>query len=245
MGKNANQGNDVSSVRALTFDVFGTVVDWRSTIIRECTLLGNSKGIDRDWSRFADAWRGGYAPAMNLVRTGELPWATIDSLHRIVLERMLEEFDIQGLGESEKDHLNRAWHRLEPWEDSIDGLNRLRKRYIVATLSNGNVALLVNMAKYAGLPWDCILSSELAGHYKPDEEVYLKAAELLGLRPEQIMMVAAHRDDLEAAKALGFKTAYVSRPLEFGPDGKTDETTDMPFDITARDFNDLARKLGA
>ncbi|MEQ9618164.1 MAG: haloacid dehalogenase type II [Deltaproteobacteria bacterium] len=240
-----NKRNELSSIKALTFDVFGTVVDWRSTIIRECKLLGNSKGIEADWDRFADAWRAGYAPAMNLVRTGELRWTTIDSLHRMVLERLLEEFNIRGLSESEKDHLNRAWHRLEPWEDSIAGLNKLRKLYIVATLSNGNMSLLVNMAKHADLPWDCILSSELAGRYKPDREVYLKAAELLGLRLEQVMMVAAHRDDLKAAKALGFKTAYVSRPLEFGPGGKTDETTDMPFDITARDFNELALKMGA
>ncbi len=247
MNKNdtANKKIDTSAVKALTFDVFGTVVDWRSSIIRECSLLGKSKGIEADWPRFADSWRAGYAPAMNRVRTGELPWMSIDSLHRMVLEKLLQQFGIEGLSESEKDDLNRAWHRLTPWPDSVEGLERIRKRYVTATLSNGNISLLVNMAKYAGLTWDCVLSSELANHYKPDKEVYLTAAGLLGLEPENVMMVAAHTDDLLAAKALGFKTAFVWRPLEFGPPGETEEKEEMPFDIVARDFNDLAEKLGA
>lgn len=236
---------DFTSVRALTFDVFGTVVDWRSSIIRECSELGKSKGIEADWSRFADLWRAGYAPAMNRVRTGELPWMNIDSLHRMVLEKLLDKFGIRGLSESEIDGLNRAWHRLEPWVDSKGGLERLRKRFIIATLSNGNVSLLVNMAKHSGLIWDCVLSSELAGHYKPDKEVYMTAAKLLGLGPENIMMVAAHVYDLEAAKALGFKTALVWRPLEFGHEKVTELNDEMPFDIIARDFNDLADRLGA
>ena len=235
---------DISEVRALTFDVFGTVVDWRSSIIRECSLLGKSKGIEADWSRFADSWRGGYAPAMNMVRTGELPWMSIDSLHRMVLDRLLGEYGIEGLSESEKDNLNRAWHRLDPWPDSVEGIERIRKGYIAATLSNGNISLLVDMAKHARIPWDCILSSELSGHYKPDKEVYLTAAGLLGLKPGNVMMAAAHTDDLLAARALGFKTAFVSRPLEFGPSGRAEETEGMPFDIIARDFLDLADKLG-
>jgi 2-haloacid dehalogenase len=235
---------DFSSIRALTFDVFGTVVDWRTSIIRECTELGEREGISADWAAFADKWRGGYAPAMDQVRRGEIPWASIDELHRMVLERLLDEFNITELTEDEKVHLNKAWHRLSPWPDSLEGLLRLKEKYIVATLSNGNISLLVNMAKHSGLIWDCILSSELAKHYKPDKEVYLTAASLLDLEPEQIMMAAAHRDDLEAASALGLKTAYISRPLEFGPEGKTDETQDMPFDIIARDILDLARKLG-
>ena len=236
--------NNLSTVKALTFDVFGTVVDWRSSVIRECTELGRREGIIADWASFADKWRGGYAPAMDQVRKGELSWKSIDELHRMVLERLLEEFNITELTEDEKVHLNKAWHRLTPWADSAEGLLRLKEKYIVATLSNGNVSLLVNMAKYSGLPWDCILSSELAKHYKPDKEVYLTAASLLDLKPEQIMMAAAHRDDLEAARALGFKTAYISRPLEFGPEGKTDEIEDMPFDIIASDILDLAQKLG-
>ncbi|HVY55111.1 MAG TPA: haloacid dehalogenase type II, partial [Thermodesulfobacteriota bacterium] len=223
----------------------GTVVDWRSSIIRELSALGTSKNIKADWERFADAWRGGYAPAMNMVRTGELPWTSIDSLHRMVLDRLLDEFGIDGLPENEKDNLNRAWHRLEPWPDSAAGIDRIRKRYIAATLSNGNVSLLVNMAKHAGLNWDCILSSELAGHYKPDKEVYLTAARLLGLEPGNVMMVAAHADDLLAARSFGLKTAFVRRSLEFGPSGKPDDPTNMPFDIVANDFLDLADKMGA
>jgi len=236
--------NNLSTVKALTFDVFGTVVDWRTSIIRECTELGKREGIIADWASFADKWRGGYAPAMDQVRRGEVPWKSIDELHRMVLERLLDEFNITELTEDEKVHLNKAWHRLTPWPDSVEGLLRLKEKYIVATLSNGNISLLVNMAKHSGLPWDCILSSELAKHYKPDKEVYLTAASLLDLEPEQIMMCAAHRDDLEAASALGLKTAYISRPLEFGPEGKTDETQEMPFDIIARDILDLAQKLG-
>ncbi len=236
--------NNLSTVKALTFDVFGTVVDWRSSVIRECAELGRREGIIADWASFADKWRGGYAPAMDQVRKGELSWKSIDELHRMVLERLLDEFNITELTEDEKVHLNKAWHRLSPWPDSVEGLLRLKEKYIVTTLSNGNISLLVNMAKHSGLLWDCILSSELAKHYKPDKEVYLTAASLLDLEPKEIMMAAAHRDDLEAASALGLKTAYISRPLEFGPDGKTDETQDMPFDIVARDILDLAEKLG-
>ena len=236
---------DPSSVKALTFDVFGTVADWRSSIIREATQLGQSKGIKADWARFADAWRAGYGPAMDRVRRGELPWTNLDALHRMILDRLLTEFGITGLSEAEKDQLNRVWHRLTPWPDAVGGLTRLRRRFIVATLSNGNVALLTNMAKNAGLPWDCILSSELAKRYKPNKEVYQMAADLLGLRPEQVMMVAAHKGDLRAARAVGFQTAFVPRPLEFGPDRKPDVTPDPSFDVVASDFNDLADQLGA
>ena len=172
---------DAASIKALTFDVFGTVVDWRGSVIREGRQLGKAKGIKLNWSRFADAWREGYAPAMDQVRRGELPWTNIDSLHRMVLERLLNEFGVSGLSDAEKDHFSRAWHRLKPWPDAVRGLKRLRKKFTLATLSNGNIALLTNMAKHAGLPWDCILSSELARHYKPDREVYLTAANLLGL----------------------------------------------------------------
>jgi 2-haloacid dehalogenase len=244
-GKNEKPKIDASSIKALTFDVFGTVFDWRGTIIRECTFIGKSKGINLDWDKFADAWRAGYAPAMNRVRHGDLPWMNIDSLHRFILDQLLKDFNIVGLDEEEKDHLNRVWHRLEPWPDAIEGLQRLRKRFIVATLSNGNVSLLVNLAKNAGLTWDCILSAELARHYKPDKEVYLTAADLLGLRPEEVMMVAAHPDDLEASRAVGFKTAFVSRPLEFGPGHEPVKVSQSSVDLIASDFNDLADKLGA
>ena len=233
---------NLSNVRALTFDVFGTVVDWRGTIIREGEQLGSAKGIEVDWAEFADRWRAGYAPAMARVRSGELPWTRIDALHRMILDGLLDDFGITGLSEHEIDAWNRVWHRLAPWPDSVAGLTRLRKRFIVATLSNGNVALLVNMARHSGLSWDCILSAELMRRYKPDPETYLGAADLLGLRPEEVMMVAAHKGDLRAAQAVGLRTAFVARPHEFGPD--VDVAPESDFDVNAADIEDLASKLG-
>jgi 2-haloacid dehalogenase len=235
---------DAPDIDALTFDVFGTVVDWRGSIIREGALWTRERGWEVDWAAFADRWRGGYGPSMNRVRTGELPWRTIDELHRMVLEELLPEFGLTGLSEEEIDEMNRVWHRLMPWPDTVGGLNRLRARYLTVTLSNGNVSLLANMAKNAGLPWDVILSAELSGHYKTDPEVYLIAADLLDLPPERIMMVAAHKGDLRAAGALGFKTAFVPRPLERGPDGNVDVEPDPQFDYHATEFLDLARQLG-
>ena len=234
----------MEGVRALTFDVFGTVVDWRSTIIREGRELGRRKGLERDWERFADDWRAGYGPAMNRVRRGELPWTKIDDLHRMILDELVERYDID-LNEEEAAELNRVWHRLDPWPDAVEGLSRLKRKYVIATLSNGNVALLVNMAKHAGLPWDAVLSSELAMQYKPDLEVYRKAAELLDLEPRQVMMVAAHKGDLRAAAKAGMRTAYVPRPLEHGPGDDRDLSPDRDFDVVARDFVELAEKLGA
>ena len=233
----------LADVEAMTFDVFGTVVDWRTSIIREGQVLSLEKGFDLDWERFADAWRSGYGPAMNRVRTGELPWLKIDRLHRLILDDLLVEYDFPAMSEEEIDHLNRVWHRLIPWPDTVRGLGRLKAKFVLATLSNGNVSLLTNMAKNAGLPWDVILSAELAGHYKTDPEVYIKAAELLSLPHERIMMVAAHKGDLRAAGALGFKTAFVTRPLEYGPDRDIDTTPDPAFDVNATDFLDLATQL--
>jgi 2-haloacid dehalogenase len=227
----------------LTFDVFGTVVDWRSTIIREGQALGARKELVVDWEAFADAWRAGYGPSMNRVRQGELPWTNIDGLHRLILDELLARFGIEGLSEAEVDDLNRVWHRLEPWPEAIAGLERLRERYILASLSNGNVALLVNMAKRAGLPWDCVLSSELARHYKPDPEVYRLAARLLGLEPQQVMMVAAHNGDLLAAQAVGYRTAFVLRATEYGPGQTTNLEADPRIDVVAADFSDLADQL--
>jgi 2-haloacid dehalogenase len=234
----------LAAVKALTFDTFGTVVDYRSSIIAEGQALGRNKGLTVDWAQFADAWRAGYAPAMNRVRQGELPWTKLDRLHRMTLERLLVDFKITGLTESEKDHLNRVWHRLKPWPDAVGGLTRLKKKFIIGPLSNGNVALLTNMAKHAGLPWDCILGAEVARHYKPDKEAYLTAAELLDLPPAEIMMVAAHQADLAAAHSLGFKIAFVPRPKE-GPNGEKNLVPDPRWDIVATDFNALAAKLGA
>ena len=232
-----------SEVKALTFDVFGTVVDWYSSIVAEGEKFGDTHGIDIDWTQFALKWRAGYGPAMNKVRHGELPWQNIDALHRLILNDLLDEFEIVDLSEAEKDHLNRVWHRLKPWPDAVNGLRRLRKRYIIATLSNGNIALLTNMAKFGELPWDCILSAELTHHYKPDPEVYETAAALLGLAPSEVMMVAAHPGDLRASQAVGFQTVLVPRPLEYGP-GRVQEVTAHPSDIVASDFNELADLLG-
>ena len=234
-----------NSVKALTFDVFGTVVDWYGSIIREGQLLAANKGYDVDWEKFAVSWRAGYGPAMNKVRNGEMPWTKIDDLHRMILDDLVEEYNLTGMSEAELVHFNEAWHRLSPWPDTVSGLNKLKSKYVIATLSNGNVSLLTHMAKNGGLPWDAVLSAELSGHYKPDPEAYLKAADLLSLKPEQVMMVAAHPGDLRAAARTGLKTAYVIRPLERGPGRPVNRNPDGEFDYTAEDFNDLARQLGA
>ncbi len=232
-------------IRALIFDVFGTVVDWRGSIIRECRALGRQKKIAVDWDGFADAWRAGYQPAMARVRSGELPWMNIDQLHRMILDGLLAKFGIDGLTEDEIDDLNRAWHRLDPWPDARRGLALLRRHYVIATLSNGNVALLVNMAKHGRLPWDAVLSAELFRHYKPDPQAYLGAAAMLGFEPSEVMMVAAHKDDLRAAQACGLAAAFVRRPREKGPKVKVDVTPEKDFDFNAKDFVDLARRMSA
>ena len=231
------------AVRALVFDVFGTVVDWRGSIIAEGERLNRERNLAVDWARLADAWRGQYRPSMARVARGEVPWANLDALHRRSLDELRPAFGLAGLDEAATDDLNRVWHRLRPWPDSVAGMARLRARHILGTLSNGNVALLVNMAKGAGLPWDVIFSAELVRAYKPDPIVYRSAADLLGLRPEQVMLVAAHQQDLRAAGAVGLRTAFVTRPLEFGPDNPPDLTPDPAFDLVATDFLDLARQL--
>jgi len=227
-------------VSALLFDVFGTVVDWRSSVAAEVRELG----WPVDPAAFADAWRAGYVPAMREVRDGRLPWTNIDGLHRRILDDLLAE---RGLAppETEVVELNRVWHRLAPWPDSVAGLSRLKVRFPVCTLSNGNVSLLLDMARHAGLPWDAIFSAELFGHYKPDPEAYLGACRLLDLAPQQVLMVAAHPSDLRAAAACGLKTAYVPRPMERGPGGRMESWTPGEFDLVAEDFLALAGALGA
>lgn len=237
---------DFSRVKALVFDTFGTVVDWRTSVSQQVQELASRKGLTIDGIKFADTWRGGYQPAMNRVRTGELPWTKLDRLHRMILDKLLVDFGIAGrLSESEVDTLNHAWHRLRPWPDSVSGLTRLKKKFIIAPLSNGNISLMTELAKFGGLPWDCILGAELARHYKPDREVYQSAADFLDLKLDEVMMVAAHLGDLGAAKGVGLRTAFVTRPMEFGPDGHPDLQPNASVDIAARDFNDLATKLGA
>jgi 2-haloacid dehalogenase len=234
----------LAGVKALVFDVFGTVVDWRTSVTREVEALAKRQGLTIDGAKFADAWRAGYGPSMNRVRTGELPWTKLDALHRMTLDKILVDFGITSLSEAEKDALNRSWHRLRPWPDSVAGLTRLKKKFIIAPLSNGNIGLMTDMAKHAGLPWDCILGAELVRHYKPDREVYQSAADFLGLQPADVMMVAAHLGDLRAAKSVGLKTAFVTRPQEYGPNGKPDRSPDASVDVSAKDFNDLASQIG-
>jgi 2-haloacid dehalogenase len=235
----------IPDVKALIFDVFGTVVDWRGSIIEQCENFGRVKGIEADWPAFADAWRGRYRPYMNKVRTGELPWTNLDALHRMGLEEVLNEFEISGLSDDEKAEMNFFWHRLRPWADSVPGLYRLKNKYIIAPMSNGNIRLMTDMAKNGGIPWDCILGAEVARHYKPDPESYLTAVELLGMRPEQVVMTAAHQPDLLSAQKTGVKTAFVPRPMEHGPDRTPDPTPDPSFNVVASSFVDLAAKVGA
>ena len=235
----------LADVKALVFDVFGTVVDWRSAVSREVRQLGARKGLTIDGDKFADAWRAGYGPSMNRVRRGKLPWTRLDDLHRMTLETLLPQFGLTSLTADERTALNRAWHRLDAWPDTVAGLTRLKKRFTIAPLSNGNIALMTDLAKHAGLPWDCVLGAELVRHYKPDHEVYESAADFLTLPRGEVMMVAAHLGDLRAAKAAGLKTAFVTRPLEYGPGGKPDLAGDASVDVTSKDFNDLARALGA
>jgi len=238
--------SEIAGIQALCFDVFGTVVDWRASLIAEAEALGARKGVAADWARLVDAWRAGYQPAMDRVRSGELPWTPLDALHRMTLDRLLAEHGIAGLDEADRAALNLGWHRLRPWPDAVPGLTRLKRKYIIATLSNGNVRLLVDMAKWAGLPWDTVLSAELVQRYKPDPATYRAAITFLGMGdPGAVMMVAAHNGDLAHARSHGMKTAFVPRPAEYGPQQSRDLRPEHDFTIIARDFEDLAAQLGA
>ncbi len=232
------------TVKAMVFDVFGSVVDWRGSIIRDLTRWGEQQGVQADWALLADKWRGLYQPQMERVRTGARPWTILDVLHRESLDQLLPEFGLAHLTESQRDHVNRVWHRLDAWPDSIAGLGRLKCRYIIGPLSNGNVALLTNMAKYAGLPWDAILSTELYRAYKPQPAAYLGVANILGLQPAEVMLCAAHNNDLGAARAAGLKTAFWPRQTEHGPGQTGDLTAAESWDIVALDIRDLATQMG-
>jgi 2-haloacid dehalogenase len=234
-----------TNVKALLFDVFGTVVDWRTSLIDNFTKWGNAKGIDGDWTGLVDAWRGAYMPSMDEVRKHpDRGFVILDDLQRQSVEPLAAKLGITGLTSADFDYLTRGWHSLEPWPDSVSGLTRLKKNFIISPLSNGNVALLTNMAKHAGLPWDLVLSAEIFKHYKPDPETYLGAAKILSLRPEQVMLVAAHNNDLAAAKAVGLKTAFVPRPTEYGPLQNRDFGPEGEWDFVVNDLNDLADRLG-
>ena len=231
------------AVKALFFDVFGTVVDWRTSIARETEAILKPLGYTLDWLAFAEAWRGEYQPAMEEIRAGRIPFSRLDVLHRRNLERVLPRFGVGGLTEEVLRDLNKAWHRLDAWPDSTPGLVRLKRRFLLAPVSNGNIALMVGLARRNGFPWDAILGAEVAGDYKPKPRVYLAAAEAFGLEPGECMMVAAHSNDLAAAAACGLRTTHVARPNEYGP-GKGEPAPTVPVDYAARSFEDLADKLG-
>ena len=230
---------------AIVFDTFGTVVDWRGSLIAELTAFGRERGIEADWPALVDAWRGAYHPSMDRVRKGEQKWTILDDLHRASLDQLVRDFGIEGLSEADLRHINRGWHRLKPWPDSVPGLTRLKRKFIIGPLSNGNVGLLTNMAKHAGLPWDVIFGSDLFGHYKPDPETYLGVARLLGLEPSQVMMAAAHNSDLGHARRVGLMTAFFPRPNEYGPNQTRDFTAEQDWDVVAADIEDLAAQLDA
>ena len=235
-------------VKALVFDTFGTVVDWRGSIIAEGQAWRAGKGDARhsaiDWARFADRWRDGYGPAMEKVRKGDLPWTKLDDLHRMLLNDLVREFNMNGLSEAEIDHWNKVWHRLKPWPDASRGLKRLKRRYVIATLSNGNTRLLIDLAKNGDLPWDSVFSSETFHHYKPDPEMYLGAAEVLDVKPSEVMMVASHKHDLRSAAKYGLKTAFIKRPHEYGRNNNPDLASEAEFTANAESFLDLADQLG-
>ena len=230
---------DPDAVQLLVFDIFGTVVDWHGSICNEMQSLHPS--VDGD--AFARAWRAGYQPAMAQVRTGAQGWTLLDDLHRMILDQILPQFGLEYLGESQRRQLNRVWHRLDAWADAVEGLTRLKTRYTISSLSNGNIGLLTNMAKRAGLPWDCVLSAEVFHAYKPDPAVYLGAARVFELRPDQVMLVAAHHDDLAAARACGLRTAYIERPLEFGAQHVKDVSPQAGNDLHCANLLELARVL--
>lgn len=229
------------SVQVLAFDIFGTVVDWHGSIVREMARLHPQ--VDGD--AFARAWREGYRPAMARVMRGELGWTRIDDLHRMILDNILPRFGLADMGEAQRADLNRVWHRLDPWPDSVEGLVRLKRRYTLCTLSNGNIGLLADMAKRAGLPWDCILSAEVFRAYKPDPATYLGVAQVFDLRPGQVMLVAAHHDDLAGARGCGLRTAYIERPFEFGPAHPKDVGPQAGNDLHCASLLALADTLGA
>jgi 2-haloacid dehalogenase len=229
---------------AIVFDTFGSVVDWRGSLIADLSAYGGKRGITADWTALVDAWRAAYHPSMDRVRNGDVPWTKLDDLHRGSLDMLVEKFGIKGLTEADLHQINLGWHRLNGWPDAVAGLTRLKRRFIIGPLSNGNVALLTKMAKHAGLPWDMVFGSDLFHHYKPDPETYLGVAKLLDLAPGEVMMAAAHNGDLAHARECGLMTAFWPRPTEYGPHQKRDYTAEQDWDVVAKDIEDLAAQLG-
>jgi 2-haloacid dehalogenase len=230
--------------KVIVFDVFGSVVDWRSSLIADLSAYGAAKGIAADWPKLVDSWRAAYHPSMDRVRKGELPWTKLDDLHRMSLDKLVAEHGIAGLTEDDLVHINKGWHRLNPWADSVRGLARLKTRFIIGPLSNGNVSLLLNMAKHAGLPWDMVFGSDIFRHFKPDPESYLGVAGMMGLEPGEVMLAAAHNNDLAAARNCGLMTAFWPRPKEYGPLQRKDYGADQDWDVVAADIEGLASALG-
>ena len=239
-----SQGN-ADSVEVLLFDVFGTVVDWRTSLQRWLQGFGRENKLQADWSALVDDWRAAYQPSMERVRQGERPYVTLDVLHRESLDVLLENYGLRGMLESDTREMARAWRWLDPWRDSVAGLTRLKRDYVIGTLSNGGLGLLVDMAKFAGLPWDVVLSADLFQHYKPDPAVYLGAADLLARPTKAVMLVAAHNYDLAAARSHGYRTAFVARPTEYGPRQRKDFGPEDAWDYVASSLEELAEKLGA
>ena len=231
--------------KVIVFDTFGTVVDWRGSLIADLTKFGETRGVAADWPALVDAWRASYHPSMDRVRKGELPWTKLDGLHRASLDQLVAQFGIKGLTEADLAHMNLGWHRLHGWPDSVPGLTRLKKKFIIGPLSNGNVSLLLNMAKFAGIPWDMIFGSDLFGHFKPDPETYLGVARMMDLEPGEVMMAAAHNGDLGSARKCGLMTAFFPRPGEYGPNQKRDYAAEQDWDVVAANIEDLATQLGA
>ena len=232
------------TVKAMVFDTFGSVVDWRGSITRDLTRWGQENGFSADWTAFAVKWRSMYQPSMEAVRNGTRAWTILDVLHRESLEILLKEFGLDAMTEAQRVHVNKAWHRLDGWPDSVAGLSRLKSKYIIAPLSNGNISLLTDIAKYTGLPWDLNLSTEVFKCYKPQPQSYLGVCHALQLEPGEVMMCAAHNDDLLAARHAGLKTAFWPRPTEHGPEQKTNLIALHDFDIVAKDIRDLATQMG-
>lgn len=235
----------MQDLKAILFDTFGTVVDWRGSLIADLAAYGQGRGITADWPAFVDAWRAAYHPSMERVRKGELPWTKLDDLHRRTLEELVRRFGLAGLTEADLSQLNRLWHRLRGWPDASPGLHRLKRRFVIAPLSNGNLSLLLDMARYADLPWDTVFGSDVFRHYKPDPETYLGACTLLDLPPARVMMTAAHQRDLAAARAQGLRTCFIPRPTEYGPERHGETEATEAWDVIAADLEDLAHRLGA
>ncbi|WMY11786.1 haloacid dehalogenase type II [Paraburkholderia phenoliruptrix] len=235
---------DLGNVKAIVFDTFGTVVDWRSSIINDLSAWGGGRGLDADWPKLVDRWRALYEPQKDRVRKGEIPWTNLDELHLDALKTLLPEIGLGGLRSDDISHINKVWHRLKGWPEASQALVRLKSRFIIGPLSNGNVALLVDMAKHAGLPWDAIFSCELFRHYKPHPSTYLGVCQQLYLQPEEVMMCAAHNYDLRAARAVGLRTAFIPRPTEYGPGQTTDLSAEEDWDVVAKDLLEFASRMG-